>query len=182
MDAASTKRNEPSHAPPDQGHETEGGSQSKRRKVRKGTRSCWECRRRKMKCIFGSPADTICVSCKRRGAKCVDQQFPEHISTPLDRSLQVRDRVVRVEALAEQLLKKMSNNSGPCCGCTATREDEKPVLGEPRNNSCEPESSTVRTETFRRHLGIHIDSSFLSMTTLLSMKSSTASVVSDLHV
>ncbi|EHK49127.1 hypothetical protein TRIATDRAFT_12309, partial [Trichoderma atroviride IMI 206040] len=113
---------------------------TKRRKVRKGTRSCWECRRRKMKCIFGSPADTICVSCKRRGAKCVDQQFPEQISTPLDRSLQMGDRVGRVEALVEQLLKKMSSGSESCCGCTATQKDEKsnkvnsPVLGEPSNN------------------------------------------------
>ncbi|KAK1245389.1 hypothetical protein MKX08_005018 [Trichoderma sp. CBMAI-0020] len=146
MDAASTKRDEPSHTPPDQEHGTDGGPQTKKRKVRKGTRSCWECRRRKMKCIFGSPADTICVSCKRRGAKCVDQQFPEHISTPLDRSLQMGDRVVRVEALVEQLIKKMSNGSESCYGCTTTRGDEKsskvnsPVLGESSNSPCEPES------------------------------------------
>ncbi|PNP39003.1 hypothetical protein TGAMA5MH_09229 [Trichoderma gamsii] len=125
MDAASTRRHEPSHTPPDHEHETDGGPQAKKRKVRKGTRSCWECRRRKMKCIFGSPADTICVSCQRRGAKCVDQQFPEQISTPLDRSLQMGDRVVRVEALVEQLLKKMSSGSDSCCGCGTTQEDEK---------------------------------------------------------
>lgn len=158
MDAASTRRREPSHTPPDQEHETDGGPQTKRRKVRKGTRSCWECRRRKMKCIFGSPADTICVSCKRRGAKCVDQQFPEQISTPLDRSLQMGDRVVRVEALLEQLLKKTSNNSDPCCGCTATREDEKSskaddaVLGEPGNSSCEPEPLNVCIQCSERIL------------------------------
>ncbi|KAM0465040.1 hypothetical protein ACHAPV_002033 [Trichoderma viride] len=146
MDAASTKRDEPSQTPPDQEHEIDGGPQTKKRKVRKGTRSCWECRRRKMKCIFGSPADTICVSCKRRGAKCVDQQLPEQISTPLDRSLQMGDRVVRVEALVEQFLKRMSNGSESCCGCTTTRGDGKsskvnsPVLGEPSNSSCEPES------------------------------------------
>ncbi|KAL6910270.1 hypothetical protein GGI43DRAFT_5711 [Trichoderma evansii] len=146
MDAASTKRSEPTHTPPDQEHEIDGGPQSKRRKVRKGTRSCWECRRRKMKCIFGSPEDTICISCKRRGAKCVDQQFPEQISTPLDRSLQMGDRVVRVEALVEQLLKKIPNNSDSFCGCATAQENGKPtnngssVLAEPRNSSYEPES------------------------------------------
>ncbi|KAH8131351.1 hypothetical protein FP744_10003763 [Trichoderma asperellum] len=146
MDAASTKRSEPYHTPPDQEHRIDGGPQPKRRKVRKGTRSCWECRRRKMKCIFSSPADTICVSCERRGAKCVDQQFPEHISTPLDRSLQMGDRVVRVEALVEQLLKKISNNSDSCRGCATAQEGGKsnnvssPVCVEPHSRSYEPES------------------------------------------
>jgi hypothetical protein len=47
---------------------------SKRRKVRKGTRSCWECRRRKVKCTFESPQDVICITCHRRGAKCASQR------------------------------------------------------------------------------------------------------------
>lgn len=100
-----------------------------------------------MKCIFSSPADTICVSCKRRGAKCVDQQFPEHISTPLDRSLQLGDRVVRVEALVEQLLEKISNNSDSCCGCATTQEGGKsnnvsssPVSVELHSRLYEPDS------------------------------------------
>ncbi|KAM0258707.1 hypothetical protein ACHAQJ_003716 [Trichoderma viride] len=149
MDAASTKPSGLSHAAPGHEHGVDGGSQPKRRKVRKGTRSCWECRRRKLKCIFGSPADTACISCKRRGAECVDQQFPEQISTPLDRSLQMGDRVVKVEALVEQLLKKVSNNSDPCCGCTTAQESGKssrgilsPVFGRPvlaeSNSSYEP--------------------------------------------
>ncbi|UKZ82828.1 hypothetical protein TrVFT333_010626 [Trichoderma virens FT-333] len=82
-----------------------------------------------MKCVFGSPADTICISCNRRGAKCVDQQFPEQISTPLDRSLQMGDRVVRVEALVEQLLEKVTHQSGPCCRCTTTQENTESSRG-----------------------------------------------------
>ncbi|KAK4066312.1 transcriptional regulator family: Fungal Specific TF [Trichoderma aggressivum f. europaeum] len=125
MDAASIKLSGSPHASRGEGHEGNGGSQPKRRKVRKGTRSCWECRRRKMKCVFGSPANTACISCKRRGAKCVDQQFPEQISTPLDRSLQMGDRVVRVEALVEQLLNKASSTSDPCPGSTTTQDNGK---------------------------------------------------------
>ena len=64
-----------------------------------------------MKCVFGSSADAICLRCERRGAKCVGQEYPEEISAPLDRSLQMGDRVVRVEALVEQLLEKVSNDS-----------------------------------------------------------------------
>ncbi|KAJ8109899.1 hypothetical protein OPT61_g7118 [Boeremia exigua] len=46
---------------------------AKRRKVRKGTHSCWECRRRKVKCIFAAPGGTICISCTRRRSRCVSQ-------------------------------------------------------------------------------------------------------------
>ncbi|KAF2496440.1 hypothetical protein BU16DRAFT_437020, partial [Lophium mytilinum] len=49
----------------------------KRRKVRKGTRSCWECKRRKMRCIFDTEA--ICKGCRRRGSKCISQEFPEDV-------------------------------------------------------------------------------------------------------
>lgn len=46
---------------------------AKRRKVRRGTRSCWECRRRKAKCTFSAPTDAVCITCRRRGTKCVSQ-------------------------------------------------------------------------------------------------------------
>src|SRR5690242_11661581 len=40
----------------------------KRRKVRKGTQSCWECKRRKVRCTFSEPAEeSVCDGCKRRG-------------------------------------------------------------------------------------------------------------------
>ncbi|CRL29067.1 Fungal transcriptional regulatory protein, N-terminal [Penicillium camemberti] len=45
----------------------------KRRKVRKGTHSCWECRQRKVKCTFSSLDDAICINCHRRGTKCTSQ-------------------------------------------------------------------------------------------------------------
>ncbi|KAJ4298039.1 hypothetical protein N0V90_005938 [Kalmusia sp. IMI 367209] len=58
-------------------HETSvpNPSETKRRKVRKGTRSCWECKRRKMKCIFESPSSIICSSCSRRGSACLSQEY-----------------------------------------------------------------------------------------------------------
>lgn len=49
----------------------------RRRKVRKGTHSCWECRRRKVKCIFALPHDVTCIVCHRRGKKCVGQEVPD---------------------------------------------------------------------------------------------------------
>ncbi|KAK1254026.1 hypothetical protein MKX08_008021 [Trichoderma sp. CBMAI-0020] len=51
------------------------------KKMRKGTRSCTECRRRKTRCIY-SPGDRECILCKSRGARCIEQgsedpSFPE---------------------------------------------------------------------------------------------------------
>ncbi|KAL3441657.1 hypothetical protein BJX65DRAFT_313563 [Aspergillus insuetus] len=43
------------------------------RKVRKGTHSCRECRRRKVRCTFASSKDPICITCHRRGTECVSQ-------------------------------------------------------------------------------------------------------------
>lgn len=64
-------------------------SEAMRRKLRKGTHSCWECKRRKIRCIFDQLTDaTTCNGCRRRGATCISQEFPE------DDSL---DGVVRAE-------------------------------------------------------------------------------------
>lgn len=190
MDAASIKPSGSPHASRGEEHEDNGGSQPKRRKVRKGTRSCWECRRRKLKCIFGSPADTACISCKRRGAKCVDQQFPEHISTPLDRSLQMGDRVVRVEALVEQLLNKVSNSSDPCCTCTTAQDN-----GNSRHDIISPDTNSPLlspSHSSYEHLTVRVQRSkgvseglltyFLSTTRLLNTKSWTAMATADLVI
>jgi hypothetical protein len=87
-------------------------SEAKRRKIRKGTRSCWECKRRKIRCTFTSHRDTVCIGCRRRSTKCVSQEFPEEASAPADRSRFMGDRIVRVEALVEQLVKTVGAGAG----------------------------------------------------------------------
>lgn len=88
------------------GHES---PEAKRRKIRKGTRSCWECKRRKVRCNFNTEADTICIGCRRRGTHCLSQEYPEEASRQADgRGQQIGDRIVRVEALVEQLVKQAS--------------------------------------------------------------------------
>ncbi|KAK4454646.1 hypothetical protein QBC34DRAFT_392261 [Podospora aff. communis PSN243] len=49
----------------------------KRRKVRKGTQSCWECKRRKTRCTFVSPRESVCDGCRSRQTKCIGQDFHE---------------------------------------------------------------------------------------------------------
>ena len=61
-------------------YEINAESEPKRRKIRKGTKSCWGCKKRKMKCVYANPsspadADAICIGCQQRGSKCVSQEF-----------------------------------------------------------------------------------------------------------
>jgi hypothetical protein len=49
----------------------------KRRRVRRGTQSCWECKRRKIRCTFVAPLESVCDGCKSRKVKCIGQDFYE---------------------------------------------------------------------------------------------------------
>ncbi|KAK2681782.1 hypothetical protein RAB80_003575 [Fusarium oxysporum f. sp. vasinfectum] len=78
---------------------------AKRRKVRKGTRSCWECRRRKIKCQFSKEDDPICIGCTQRETSCISQEYvPTPPSAPQDKRL--AQRLGRLEELMEKLVEK----------------------------------------------------------------------------
>ncbi|CAK7266679.1 hypothetical protein SEPCBS119000_002152 [Sporothrix epigloea] len=80
------------------------GPEPKRRKVRKGTHTCWECKRRKVRCMLANPGDTVCIGCTKRCLPCVSQEFPEDQTTATVKSRLVGDRIVRVEAMIQQLV------------------------------------------------------------------------------
>ncbi|KAJ5512622.1 hypothetical protein N7463_002174 [Penicillium fimorum] len=73
---------------------------AKRRKVRKGTHSCWECRRRKVKCTFSLPNDAICITCHRRGTRCTNQvildepERPENDTGDAEQDASINTRLV----------------------------------------------------------------------------------------
>jgi len=69
----------------------------KRRKVRKGTRSCWECKRRKIRCTFVSSEDAACVGCQRRRAACVGQEMPEDLAPRRTGNRDLSERIARIE-------------------------------------------------------------------------------------
>jgi hypothetical protein len=141
MDAMSAPRAVTSCKTPAEDGETNAESETKRRKIRKGTRSCWECKRRKMKCLFGSPTDATCISCQQRGTKCVGQEFPEEVSPPVDRSRKMGDRFVRVENLVDQLIKKGGNDGTAAGGGTTSENGGNPDHGIPTPVSTDSESS-----------------------------------------
>ncbi|RTE84894.1 hypothetical protein BHE90_000638 [Fusarium euwallaceae] len=76
----------------------------KRRKLRKGTQSCWECKRRKARCTFSADTKDVCEGCKRRGTECVSQESTDEPPPPGSKKGLV-DRLGQVEALVGQLLK-----------------------------------------------------------------------------
>ncbi|KAI1113506.1 hypothetical protein F5Y14DRAFT_208027 [Nemania sp. NC0429] len=81
----------------------------KRRKVRKGTRSCWECRRRKIRCIYPSEDASICINCESRSANCVSQEFADEQAVTPDR--RVTQRLGRVEEMLEKLVERIMPDS-----------------------------------------------------------------------
>ncbi|KAK7408702.1 hypothetical protein QQX98_009118 [Neonectria punicea] len=84
---------------------------AKRRKVRKGTRSCWECRRRKIKCEFNADEDAVCVGCVARDSRCVSQEeVVEPAPTP-DRRL--AQRLGRLEELMEKIVNNTTAAEDP---------------------------------------------------------------------
>ncbi|RFU81139.1 c6 zinc finger domain [Trichoderma arundinaceum] len=77
-----------------------------RRKLRRGTTSCWECKRRKTRCHFEQENQSTCVSCKRRGCKCVLQHIDERHLEPETgvRNRDIREQVDHLETLVDRLV------------------------------------------------------------------------------
>ncbi|KAF7551933.1 hypothetical protein G7Z17_g4677 [Cylindrodendrum hubeiense] len=65
------------------------------RKARKGTRSCTECRRRKIACSWSSKHASKCRRCEERGSDCTPQVFASPSTTR--RRSTTHDRVARLE-------------------------------------------------------------------------------------
>lgn len=68
--------------------------------MRKGTKSCLECRNKKIKCIFQTNDARICVSCKAKGKTCVEQK-KVLLQKPTQQSSKttLEERVAQLEAL-----------------------------------------------------------------------------------
>ncbi|KAK8165738.1 hypothetical protein BC567DRAFT_199897 [Phyllosticta citribraziliensis] len=87
-------------ATPDSGRIRDGGI---RKRMRKGTHSCFECRRRKIRCIYSDDHPGQCTECFARGSRCVDQEHAESEAV-VDNRKNLRERVAKLEALVEALL------------------------------------------------------------------------------
>ncbi|KKY39616.1 putative c6 zinc finger domain-containing protein [Diaporthe ampelina] len=81
----------------------------KRRKIRKGTKSCWECRKRKIKCQFDGPDDAVCVGCKQRETACRSQEFDDSNGPEPGQKAEppLSKRLDRLEQMMERLVDKI---------------------------------------------------------------------------
>ncbi|EHY54201.1 hypothetical protein HRR83_008226 [Exophiala dermatitidis] len=82
-----------------------------RKKMRKGTKSCLECRRRKIKCTFTPGRPAICNECYARNSTCIDQEHGDiqtyTQSTVEQSSYSLRERVSQLEDLVRQVLNRL---------------------------------------------------------------------------
>ncbi|EFR00359.1 hypothetical protein MGYG_03361 [Nannizzia gypsea CBS 118893] len=86
-----------------------------RKKMRKGTKSCYECRRRKIRCTYAASRPGICNECHARGSSCIDQEHaplrPEAAKLRIgDQSYSLRERVAALEHTVSNLVKQMDEN------------------------------------------------------------------------
>jgi hypothetical protein len=85
-------------------HSDASSPTAKRRKVRKGTQSCSECYRRKVRCTFASPANSVCDNCRRRKTTCISQNLDEGPERPKQSADGMEKRLGRVEEMLERLI------------------------------------------------------------------------------
>lgn len=89
-----------------------GSEDHPRKRMRKGTRSCQECRRRKIRCVF-QPDAHVCNGCAPRGTECIEQNLVDTRVTPLEKRKNVRDRLGQLEDMVGQILHKLDTKEGP---------------------------------------------------------------------
>lgn len=79
--------------------------------MRKGTKSCLECRRRKIKCNFEPGRTAVCNECYARGSTCIDQEHADvqALNQPISdqSSYSLRERVSQLEDLVKQVLNRL---------------------------------------------------------------------------
>ncbi|KAL0931968.1 Zn(II)2Cys6 transcription factor [Colletotrichum truncatum] len=147
-----------------------GGREPKRRKLRKGTLSCWECKRRKIKCVFESSNSPFCVGCKDRGTRCVSQEFPEDYTNrkpqPGTRIDQVEDPFVQLprntnkdnsNPQARHLIVESRVNGQKTLGVHGYENEERPRLLLPK-----PPLDSSSAQNFRGPRSIELFSSLLA--------------------
>ncbi|KAJ5728951.1 uncharacterized protein N7483_003459, partial [Penicillium malachiteum] len=87
-----------------------------RKKMRKGTKSCSECRRRKIRCTYDNDRRDTCSECRLRGSKCLDQENgPDDPSASSNSAAterySLRERVAHLETVVQSLAHKLDQTN-----------------------------------------------------------------------
>ncbi|KAJ5682419.1 hypothetical protein N7462_005584 [Penicillium macrosclerotiorum] len=89
------------------------GSGLKRRKIRKGTSSCWECKHRKKRCEFRPISNLTCVFCQYHNLACGSQDSPDPTGNKGSDAENIAQRIDHVEALITRLVNKQQQQQQP---------------------------------------------------------------------
>lgn len=132
---------------------------SKRRKTRKGTHSCWACKKRKERCIFVNE-DVTCVSCQKRSTTCISQEFPDD-STPRRSDSQSAGDLQRVESLLQQLLNRLDAGQSEIYGRFQADRPGDRLDKSKASPKLEPQS--VQRDSDQNGTGVYSDGSVNSL-------------------
>ncbi len=86
-----------------------------RKRMRKGTHSCLECRRRKIRCIYEQDA-TACTRCTTKRLHCADQEYGDAKALGADKRKSMRERTNELEGMITQILTKLDGNNPAATG------------------------------------------------------------------
>lgn len=89
------------------------------KRMRKGTKSCAECRRRKIKCVYEPARPDICRDCAERGSTCIEQEHAEAVPKTAD-SQSLKGRVAQLEDLVKRLVDKLDERNDARPGVSET--------------------------------------------------------------
>ncbi|PTB36284.1 hypothetical protein M441DRAFT_151739 [Trichoderma asperellum CBS 433.97] len=111
-------------------------SRLERRKLRRGTTSCWECKRRKTKCHFEQGKSTACESCQRRGCKCVLQDVEQKdLVDQTARNRNLRAQMDHLETVVDQLVHLPARPSAQGGNSEARVEETTAALEKGNDNT-----------------------------------------------
>ncbi|KAL2826528.1 hypothetical protein BJY01DRAFT_229718 [Aspergillus pseudoustus] len=79
-----------------------------RRALRKGTKSCAECKRRKTRCFFERPTDVTCAACQRRGMPCFGQEYMDVPVPTFGGEQTIVERLKRAEIILDTISKDIT--------------------------------------------------------------------------
>ncbi|KAG8530586.1 uncharacterized protein KY384_005089 [Bacidia gigantensis] len=131
------------------------------KRMRKGTKSCAECRRRKIKCNYDVKPD-ICDNCAEKGLECIEQaNRPASPKAPKSQNTQhLQGRLNQLEGLVKTLLVKL-DDKGTSKGdipnefkdINIVEEQLRPDLLPATPVSLPDQTSHVKTNSVTQNLG-----------------------------
>lgn len=85
--------------------------EASRKRMRKGTHSCMECRRRKKSCVT-NPNGQKCVECTERGVQCISQDTRPPKRPRVENKQSLQERIVTLETTVHTIVDRLGIDDG----------------------------------------------------------------------